>query len=476
MQLTMKFGGTSVGSAAAIQRTVALAGQQMDEGHEVVVVVSAMGTQPVKVTDLLLQGAGAALADDAAKPREIADLLRQVHHEAIRGVLGEGERRQALLAEIDAFVNRFGDLCGAVRVLGELTPRALDTIAGMGEQMSARIVAAALQEAGWPAVAVDATALIVTDAQFQDATPLVEETAGRVEATLPPLLAAKTIPVVTGFVAATADGITTTLGRGGSDYTAALLGRALESDEVWIWTDVDGVMSADPRLVPEARTIRALTYREVGELAYYGARVLHPRTIRPCVEAGIPLRIKNTFRPEHPGTIIVADGSPQASNGAMKAVTAIGKQSLISLEGNGMLGIPGIAARTFSAVARQGVNVLLISQASSEQSICFSVPGASSETVICALEAEFAGEFRRRDMDRVWVQEPVAIVTVVGAGMRGTPGIAGRLFSALGNAGINIIAIAQGSSECSISLVVEEADTEAAVRQIHSLLQGARPS
>lgn len=473
MQLTMKFGGTSVGSAQAIRRTVELVGQQVDDGHQVVVVVSAMGTQPVKVTDLLLQGAEAALAGDAQKPREIAALLSQAHHEVILGMLEEGEARRALLAEIDAFIDRFSDLCGAVRVLGELTPRALDTIAGMGEQMSARLVAAALQAGGRSAVAVDATDLVVTDAQFQDATPLVEETFTRVQAALPPLLASNTVPVVTGFIAATAEGITTTLGRGGSDYTAALLGRALASDEVWIWTDVDGVMSADPRLVPEARTIRALTYREVGELAYYGARVLHPRTIRPCVEAGIPLRIKNTFRPEHPGTCIVPEGSPEASNGAMKAVTAIGKQSLISLEGNGMLGIPGIAARTFGAVARRGVNVLLISQASSEQSICFSVPGDSSALVVDALEDEFADEFRRRDMDQVWAQEPVAIVTVVGAGMRGTPGIAGRLFSALGSAGINIIAIAQGSSECSISMVVDEVDTAAAVRQIHTLLQGA---
>jgi aspartate kinase len=475
MQLTMKFGGTSVGDAGAIQRTVELIGQQVDQGNQVVVVVSAMGTQPVKVTDLLLQGAYAALAGDEVQPRETADLLRRAHDDAIRGVLGEGDSQQAMLAELDGFVSRYSDLCGAVRVLGELTPRALDTIAGMGEQMSARILAAALRAGGRDALAVDATQLIITDEQFQDATPLVAETAARIQAQLPPLLSAHTIPVVTGFIAATADGLTTTLGRGGSDYTAALLGRALASDEVWIWTDVDGVMSADPRLVPGARTIRALTYREVGELAYYGARVLHPRTIRPCVEAGIPLRIKNTFHPQHSGTVIVADGSPEASNGAMKAVTAIGSQSLISLEGNGMLGIPGIAARTFGAVARQGVNVLLISQASSEQSICFSVPGTSSETVIAALEDEFAGEFRRRDMDRVWVQEPVAIVTVVGAGMRGTPGIAGRLFSALGDAGINIIAIAQGSSECSISMVVDEADTAAAVQQIHNLLQSSGP-
>jgi bifunctional aspartokinase / homoserine dehydrogenase 1 len=471
MLLTMKFGGTSVGSPEAIRRTVALIQHQVGAGNEVVVVVSAMGTNPVKVTDFLLEGAHAALAGDATQPREVAAFLRHVHHEAIEGVLEPGTLRSTLLAEIDAFVERYRALCGAVEVLGELTPRALDTIAGMGEQMSARIVAAALQSEGLPATALDATELIVTDHHFQDATPLAAETAGRVQAVLPPLMAAGQIPVVTGFIAATADGITTTLGRGGSDYSAALLGRALPSDEVWIWTDVDGVMSADPRLVPGAHTIRALTYREVSELAYYGARVLHPRTIRPCIEAGIPLRIKNTFNPDHPGTVIVEDESPEAGNGAMKAVTAIGNQSLIALEGKGMLGIPGIAARTFSAVARERINVLLISQASSEQSICFSVPGTATGTVIAALEAEFADEFQRRDMDRVWAQRPVAIVTVVGAGMRGTPGIAGRLFGALGDAAINIIAIAQGSSECSISMVIDETDTGAAVRQIHSLLR-----
>ncbi len=471
MRLVMKFGGTSVGNAEAIRRTAALVGQQVHQGHQVVVVVSAMGTVPIKVTDLLLQGAQAALAGDDEQPRAVIGLLQRSHHEAIAALLAPGPRRAALEQEIDGFVERYRALCGAVQVLGELTPRALDAIAGMGEQMSARLVAAALQAAGLAAAPVDATGLIVTDDHFQEATPLLAETTGRVQAALAPLLAAGTIPVVTGFVAATADGITTTLGRGGSDYSAALIGRALPGDEVWIWTDVDGVLSADPRLVPDAQPIGALTYREVSELAYYGARVLHPRTIRPCVEAGIPLRIKNTFNPGHPGTVIVADGSPQARNGAMKAVTAIRNQSLVTLEGKGMLGMPGIAARTFGAVARERVNVLLISQASSEQSICFSVPGPAAETVIAALEAEFADEFRRHDMDRVWAQQPVAIVTVVGAGMRGTPGVAGRLFGALGDAAINIIAIAQGSSECSISLVLEEADMAAAVQQIHGLLQ-----
>ncbi|MCA9976530.1 MAG: aspartate kinase, partial [Anaerolineales bacterium] len=208
------------------------------------------------------------------------------------------------------------------------------------------------------------------------------------------------------------------MGRGGSDYSAAILGQALDAKEVWIWTDVDGVMTTDPRLVPTARSIPTLTYREVSELAYYGAKVLHPKTIRPCIENGIPLRIKNTFNPEHPGTVIVADD--KNGNGGMKAVSAISHLSLVTVEGKGMMGVPGIAARTFGAVAHEEVSVLLISQASSEQSISFATPDAFAEKVLLALEAEFATELQRQDIDRIWAQHDVAIVTAVGAGMRGT--------------------------------------------------------
>ena len=250
-----------------------------------------------------------------------------------------------------------------------------------------------------------------------------------------PLLAKGIIPIVTGFIAATADGITTTLGRGGSDYTGAILGEALTADEVWIWTDVDGVMTADPRLVAGAKSIPQLSYREVSELAFYGAKVLHPKTMRPCVENDIPLRIKNTFNPSHPGTVIVPD-APNG-NGGIKAVTAIKNLSLITVEGKGMMGIPGIAARTFGAVARDNQSVLLISQASSEQSICFAAPDSATSSIIASLEAEFKVELARKDIDRIWADEPVSIVTIVGAGMRGTPGISGRVFTALGDHRVN---------------------------------------
>jgi aspartate kinase len=338
----------------------------------------------------------------------------------------------------------------------------------MGEQMSVRILAAYLRQLGQPAEAIDATELVVTDDNFQNAAPLFALTEEKTGQRLRPLFANNSIPIITGFIGATTKGIPTTLGRGGSDFSAAILGQVLQADEVWIWTDVDGVMTADPRLVPTAKSIASLTYREVSELAYYGANVLHPKTMRPCIENGIPLRIKNTFNPDHPGTVIVPQTNEK--NGAIKAVTAIKQLSLITVEGKGMIGIPGIAARTFGAVARTNISVLLISQASSEQSICFATPEEATPTVLSSLEAEFVTELQRRDIDSIWALQPVSIVTAVGAGMRHTPGIAGRIFTALGDNQVNVIAIAQGSSECSISIVVDAPDTAAAVAHIHALI------
>ncbi len=468
MTLVMKFGGTSVGSAQAMRETAVLIEQTKKQWGQAVAIVSAMGSKPVKVTDLLLQGAHTAAKGDGATFQTLAEHLRQIHYEAIDGLLAPDGERQQILLENGRFIDRFSDLCQAVYVLGELSPRALDTIGGMGEQMSARILAAYLRQVGVPAEAIDATELIVTDSNFQNATPQFEVTKQKTESRIRPLLAQGVVPIVTGFIAANAEGITTTLGRGGSDYTGAILGEALAADEVWIWTDVDGVMTADPRLVPGAKSIPQLSYREVSELAFYGAKVLHPKTMRPCVENDIPLRIKNTFNPEHPGTVIVPD-APNG-NGGIKAVTAIKKLGLITVEGKGMMGIPGIAARTFGAVARDDQSVLLISQASSEQSICFATPDDATEKIIQSLEDEFKAELARRDIDRIWTQEPVSIVTIVGAGMRGTPGISGRIFTALGEQKVNVIAIAQGSSECSISVVVDDAETATAVSQIHALI------
>jgi bifunctional aspartokinase / homoserine dehydrogenase 1 len=460
--IVMKFGGTSVGSAEAIGQATNLIKQESEHWDRTVVVVSAMRG----VTDMLINGALTAAQDDEDTYRETASDLRVRHTLAVAELISHTDNRTSLLKTIDAYLDEYAAFCRSVHVLGEVTSRAMDTISSMGERVSARVVAARLNEQGQLAQAVDATELIVTDDCFQNAVPQMQATAEQVQRNLVPLLEEGIIPVVTGFMGATVDGITTTLGRGGSDYSASILGAALNADEVWTWTDVDGVLTADPRIVPDAHIIPELSYSEVGELAYFGAKVLHPKTIRPVVESGIPLWVKNTFNPTCPGTRIVAE--PKTTPGTVKAVTAIPGLSMVTVEGRGMMGVPGIAARTFSAVASQGASVLMISQASSEQSICFVIPSGDVPSVIAALEKELSLELSRRDIERVRSVDDVVIISAVGAGVRGTPGVAARLFTALSAQKINIIAIAQGSSECSISLVVNSAQARQAVRQIHS--------
>ena len=461
----LKFGGTSVGSATAISAVASIVSVTARE-HLVVVVVSAMSG----VTDALIRSAHGAVAGDGQLFTDMALELERKHAAAARELISDESELRALHQTTIRLLDEFRTLCHSVQVLGELTPRALDAISGLGERMSAPLVAAALRHTGLRADAFDATGFIVTDDRFGDAAPLMEQTRERVHAHLRPALDRGAIPVVTGFIGATTRGATTTLGgRGGSDYSAAIVGAALNADAVLIYTDVDGVMTADPRIVPTARVIDTLSYEEIGELAYFGAKVLHPKAIRPVVERDIALVIRNTFNPEHPGTEIVRQA--RAAQGRIKAVTAIRNLSIITVAGRGMLGVPGVAARTFTAVAGVSASVLMISQASSEQSICFVVPSATSEAVVDALHNELRAEVERRDIDGIMAQDNVVIVTVVGAGMRGTPGVAGKVFGLLGRERINIHAIAQGSSECSISLVVDAQDADRAVVTIHDLTE-----
>ncbi len=449
-----------MGSGEAFRQAAAIVLEQAAAWDRVVVVVSAMSG----VTDALVRGARTAAAGDGETFGAIAAELRARHRDVVGALPSLDGEGAALLADVDGVLDAFDTLCRSVHVLGEATPRVMDAISSLGERLSAGILAALLRRQGCPSQAVDARQLIVTDDTFQSAVPLLDETRAAVAERLLPLLEGGTVPVVTGFLGANRQGVTTTLGRGGSDFSAAILGVAAGADEVWIWTDVNGVMSADPRLVAAARTVPCLSYAEVGELAYFGARVLHPRTIRPVVEQGIPLWVKNTFDPACPGTRIVA--GHECTPGTVKAVTAIEGLSMVTVEGRGMLGVPGIAARTFAAVAGQGASVLMISQASSEQSISFVVPGDAAEPVVRAVEGDLARELARRDIDRVWSLDDVTIVTAVGAGMRATPGVAHRVFGALARAGINVVAIAQGS-ECSLSLLLAAADARQAVGRIH---------
>jgi aspartate kinase len=457
--LVMKFGGTSVGSADAMRQVVSIISNERIKRKNIAVITSALNG----VTDQLL-----SMADGRVEILETAADLRARHEKIAAALIPEKTTRDRALAEIQNVIDEIINLCQAVLVLGEVTPRVQDAIASAGERMCVYLLAAALEGHGVKAEPVEATRLIRTDDHFTDAHPDMSVTRELVRANLQPLLKKGSVPVITGFLAANDKGNITTLGRGGSDYSAALIGAALPADEVWIYTDVDGVMTADPRLVPSASTVPVCSYREVAELAYYGAKVLHPKTIRPVIEAGIGLRVCNTFNPSHPGTRLVPD--LEAHSGVMKAITTVRDLQLITIEGHGMLGVPGVAARTFDAVARSGASVPLITQASSEQSICFAIPCASAARVVSMLEAAFEREIIGRDIDRVWASEEVGIVTVVGEGMRSTPGVAGRVFTALGDAKVNVIAIAQGSSEVSISLVVTAAQVKDALLALHPLI------
>ncbi len=462
--LVLKFGGTSVGSPEAFAHAADAVIGAREQDRQVVVVTSAMSG----VTDALIASAEAAEAGDLTSYQRSQSELLDRHREVAEVLVSDESERATLVQWFQDRLDELGRLCQSIAVLGELTPRGRDVVSGLGERMSAPLLASVLRDRGVEARAVEATHLIVTDDRFGEAAPIMDATCKKARSALLPVLERGAVPVVTGFIGATERGIPTTLGRGGSDYSASILGACLGAEEVQIWTDVNGVMTANPKTVPEARTLPRLSYTEAAEMAYFGAKVLHPKTLLPAVEKRIPIRVLNTFNPDGPSTLITGE---ENSYGTVKAITSIENLSIVNVEGRGMMGVPGIAARTFGTVAREGVSVLMISQASSEQSICFVIPQKDSQRVVKSLEEEMTRELARRQIDRIYSIDDIVILAVVGAGMRGTPGIAARLFGAMGSNNLNVIAIAQGSSEANISLVVARDDAEESIRQIHQAFE-----
>ncbi len=467
--LTMKFGGTSVGSPEAISGVVNIVGEELARGSHVIVVVSAMSG----VTDQLITSVREAAAGNRWAYLSCSQKLRDRHNEVIHLLTVPGKNRTDVLNEVELLLSQHAELCSAVNILGEATARISDAIVAFGERLSSRIVAAAMRHARINARAFDAGQFLVTDDRFGNATPNWEETERRIRENLLPVLEQGIVPVITGFIGATPDGQFTTLGRGGSDYSGAIFAAYSDSEELIIWTDVDGVMTTDPRIDRRARVLPSISYTEVGELAFYGAKVLHPKTVQPILNRGIPMRVRNTFNPSHPGTLISQVAEP--TDTVIKAVTSVRNVSLVTVSGKGMIGVPGIAGRTFLATAKAGANILMISQASSEQSFCFVVLNDVVNEAKQYIEEELAKEIARRDVDSIDLMTKVSVVTVVGAGMRGTPGVAGRVFTTLGNNNVNVIAIAQGASECSISFVVDELHLERTVLSLHDLALEAVP-
>jgi aspartokinase/homoserine dehydrogenase 1 len=461
-----KFGGASLADSTAVRRAVEIIHSHRRE--PTVVVVSAMAG----ATDALLAVAEQAGSGDAGAVTALIDQLRTRYSEAARALLPTGRNRAGMLAYITEVFEELEGLAQGLRRLRELTPRTTDYIVARGERLSARLFAATLEGAGAKAKYVDALDLVHTDAGFGQASPDFGRTDRAVQRVLLPLIARGVIPVVPGFIGATPAGEVATLGRGGSDLTATLLARALAAQRVLLWKNVPGLLTADPRVVPDARVIPQLHAREAAELAYYGAKVLHPRALIPLTGRRIPIYVRPFDDPKSPGTEV--SEMVQPGRLPVKALTAAAGQALITVTGNGMLGVPGIAARTFAALHGRRISVSLISQASSEHSICFSVPEPFADDARDSLVQEFQGEIARREIDGVEVSRGMATVAVVGLGMHGTPGVAAGVFSALAAGGINVVAIAQGSSELNISVVVSAADVAEAQRRIHAGFQLSR--
>ena len=452
----LKFGGSSVANAGNISKTIEVV-RKAHETDRTIVVVSALGG----MTDTLLQcGIAAASGDESY--RDSLTLIEQRHLNTVRQLIPLASQ-SGILSMVKKICNELEDIFKGIYLLRELSPRTKDCVLSFGELLSSRILSAGLNTQAVKNSWKDSRELIVTDSRFGHAQVDFRTTKRRMIEYFQSSDAG--LLVVPGFIAADVLGITTTLGRGGSDYTAAIFGSALDCGSIEIWTDVSGMMTADPRLVSNARVISNISYQEAMELSHFGAKVIYPPTLQPLMSKGIPVRIKNTFSPEDPGTLIEKVSRRSGSN--IRGISSIGNIGLLSLEGSGMIGIPGFSKRLFEALSGQQINVILITQASSEHSICVGVDGAHASVAKSAIDEAFAVEIRNGDVQPLIVEQELAIIALVGDNMKSHPGISGKLFGVLGRNGINVRAIAQGSSERNISAVISTIDVKKAVNVLH---------
>jgi bifunctional aspartokinase / homoserine dehydrogenase 1 len=466
-----KFGGASLADAAAVRHAVSLV--RAHRGPLVVVVSALAG-----VTDALLDGARRSVAGEPEAASAAAASFLRRHRDLAHALVPAGAARRRLLASADAQAREYREIAHAMAALAELSNRASDTLVARGERAASAVVAAALHAAGRRAERVDAADVVATDGRHGGAAPDLALTRRNARRLLLPLLKRGVTPVVPGFLGAGPDGTVTTLGRGGSDLTATLLARSLAASRVVLWKDVAGILTADPRAVPDARLLPQMHHREAAEVAYFGAKVLHPRALIPLDRSSIALHVRSFLHPERPGTEVSARRTLTAY--PVKALATIRGQALVTVAGKGLMGVPGMAARTFAAVHAEGLSVSTIFQSSSESSIGFTLPEGESARAVSALQHAFRDEIGAGLVDGASARRGVAVIAVVGRGMAGTPGVAARVFSALASARINVIAIAQGSSELNISFVVEEAQAAEAARRVHaafplSKIGGGRP-
>jgi aspartate kinase len=469
MRVVMKFGGVAVANGEKIKRVAHLikrfkeeGGKEKEERNELVVVTSAIST----VTDILYENANrVATEGNVDKVKEFVEGLRNKHELTASEAIDNRDELSEVKDEIKERIAEMERALIGICLLGELTPRSLDYISSFGERLVAPILAGTLQSIGVEAVHLTGgEAGIITNEEYGNA-QLTWGVERGIRERIMPLLENK-IPVVTGFIGETMKGTITTLGRGGSDYTATIIGAAIDADEIWLWKETEGIMSADPKIIKNARKIPYISYVEAMELSYFGASVLHPRAMEPVMRKQIPIRVKNLIKPEDEGTLI--GGEPEKTKKAAKAITLIENTSIINVAGTGMMSISEVAARVFSALAAKNVDIIMVSQGSSEMTISLVIESTQLERAIGAIQSINSGGTVIRDFT---FNSDVCAVGVVGAGMAGTPGVAGEVFSALGKEGISVIMISQGSSEFNISFVVKKEDAYRAAQAIHDVFE-----
>jgi len=459
-KIVMKFGGTSVATGENIRRVAKIVADSVKKDYRVVVVVSALAG----VTNQLVAEAEQAKKKGEKQIQEFTRKLVEKHVATITEAIDDKSIQKEAEQVIKTTVSALEKVLTGICYVGEITPKSRDYVLSFGERLSAPIVWGALRD-----IKVETQCFtgkeagIVTDENFGEARPLMNVTTHQVKRRLEPLLEKKVVPVVTGYIAATQDGVVTTLGRGGSDYTATILSVALAADEVWIWTDVDGIMTTDPKIVQSAKMLPQLSYGEAAEMAIFGAKAMHPSALEPVIEAQIPVRIRNVFNPENPGTLI-ANGQETKSTEVVKAVAMIRDVAMINIKGAAMVGAPGSYSKVFDVMGKNNINVMMVSAAVSEANISLVIRRSPLGRTLSTLEIALLG---RGLVSEITSEDDVCVIAAMGANMKGTLGVASRIFTAMAQKKINIRMIAQGSSELNVSFVVKEKDGEAAVRAIH---------
>ena len=458
MRLVIKYGGTSISTSKDIC-TVAKHLNDLSKKHQIVVVCSAIsGT-----TDDLLEISESIKKENKSKAEQLASKIINRHKQLAKQTVKKSDVRKKLLANLDADFTELLALIDGMVLLGEVTPRSMDYLTSFGERLSIKLVSSSISDLGKKSISLTGKEVgIVTDSNFGESKPLMDTTRLRISKTVDGMFLKKTIPVVGGFTGADQHGHVTTFGRGGSDYSATIIGSCIKADEIWLMSDVDGLMTADPKIVKNAKLLKEVSYIEAIEMALFGAKQIHPRTFEPLLTKKIPMKIRSSFNIKNEGTLVSASTSSSVSN-TVKCVSNVKNNGLIDVQGGSMVGTPGTAAKIFATLAKAGINVMMISQNPSESSITIVVKNTDLDKAVSALEMELLGKI----IKKLEVTTDVAIIALIGSGMRGTVGVASKVFGAVEKKKVNVSMITQGSSELNLAFVVKNSDTNAAVQALH---------